>query len=369
VKCKAIESAKGTWQNATEKGAEMSKVRNSLIFFMIIVLACGIALSGCAPKPAPQVIEWKMQCIYPPADSAYSIQATGLVKRLNEGTNGRLHVTLYPPGALCPEGEMFDALSKGLFDAAVHSASASKGIVPEANMVLGLPASFENNEQFIEFFYDYGGLDLLREAYAEHNILFLMPGASGEFALMTTFPLRSLDDIKGKKLWLSGMFSDVLQSLGASPVTIPAGELYMAMKLGTIDGATWTLPELETAKWKEVVHTVMLPYLLSPVGFEVLVNMDSWNALPADLKQTVENIAKEYAPVTANDISKLGVDACAAAKDYGVNFVTLSDADQKILREAAKKMAWDKFAAKSERCSRIVKLLEDYLKSKGVPLP
>lgn len=353
-----------------KKGDEMKKVRNLLIFFVIIVMACSIVFSGCTPKPAaPEVIEWKMQCIYPPSDSCYAIQATGLVERLNEGTNGRLHVTLYPPGALCPEGEMFGALSKGLFDAAVHSASASKGIVPEANMVLGLPASFENNEQFIEFYYDYGGLDLLREAYAEHNILFLMPIGSGEFALMTTFPIHGIDDIKGKKLWISGLFTEVLADLGASPATIPPGELYMGMKLGTIDGATWTLPELETANWKEVVHSVMLPYLLSPVGCEVLINMDSWNALPDDLKQTVENIAREYAPFTADEITQIGAEACAAAGEYGVEFVTIPEADQKILREAAGREAWDNFAAKSDRCSEIVELLTEYLESKGVPLP
>ena len=140
----------------------------------------------------------------------------------------------------------------------------------------------------------------------------------------------------------------------------------MGMKLGTIDGVTWTLCELETSKFKEVVKSVMLPYLLSPAGCEVLVNMNSWKALPNNLKQTVESIAREYAPTTGADITNEDGKAVAAAKAFGVKFVTISNADQKRLREAARSESWRKLAEKSELSKKLVQRMEDYLKKKGV---
>ena len=57
---------------------------------------------------------------------------------------------------------------------------------------------------------------------------------------MTNSPIRSAADVEGKKIHASGMRAKWMSALGASVVTLPGSELYMAMKLGTIDGITYT---------------------------------------------------------------------------------------------------------------------------------
>src|SRR5699024_7900571 len=52
-------------------------------------------------------------------------------------------------------------------------------------------------------------------------------------------PLETPEDYKGLKIRTVGdIWSTMLKSFGASPVNMGAGDVYMAMQTGTIDGAT-----------------------------------------------------------------------------------------------------------------------------------
>ena len=54
--------------------------------------------------------------------------------------------------------------------------------------------------------------------------------------------INSLDDLKGLKMRIPGLGGEVLKRAGGTPVNLPGGELFTALKTGTIDATEWVNP-------------------------------------------------------------------------------------------------------------------------------
>ncbi|MFB3895105.1 MAG: hypothetical protein ACE14V_02265 [bacterium] len=62
--------------------------------------------------------------------------------------------------------------------------------------------------------------------------------------------------IKGKKIRAAGgALSYYVEAIGGTPVPVPYSEVYMAMKLGTVDGFMQGIVDLEDQKLKEVTKS------------------------------------------------------------------------------------------------------------------
>ena len=80
---------------------------------------------------------------------------------------------------------------------------------------------------------------------------------------MSNKPINEAEDFGGMKIWTIPN-ATWLASFGAAPTEVPGFDMYSAMRLGTIDGFTWTVGELEAGNLKEVVKDVLQPRLLTP---------------------------------------------------------------------------------------------------------
>ena len=306
-------------------------------------------------------IKWKAQSTMPPEDSGTRHHAKGMVDATNKALKGKLHTTLYQLGQLVPEGEMGAALSKGVYDVAYLPGMAR---TEAGNVAFGLPLSWDTYDDVIEFYYDYGFLDWMRKHEAKQNIYFGCPMPWGPVALFANFPVKKLEDYKGKKIWSWGLMSAVIEAFGAKPVWFDPGEIYMALKLGTIDGILFGPAELETMKLKEVVKYINFPAIIDPLVLDWTINMDSWNKLTPEMKKTYDKVMKEnlksmYDKITVEN--KIGIDK---ALESGVKIVYLDESEipkfKKIARET-----WKIQAKKDKASAEAVKMLKEFLKSKG----
>lgn len=103
--------------------------------------------------------------------------------------------------------------------------------------------------------------------------------------IFCTAPIKSVADLKGKKIRVQGVSQgDLVEGLGGTAVTIPFGEVVPALQRGTVDcGITGAMPAYRGG-WHEVVTTV----LDMPVGFTLMytaVSDASWNKMGAPTKE------------------------------------------------------------------------------------
>ena len=337
-------------------------VLSMLLVVSVLALGFGCAKPAEAPAPAPapaqptKVFKWRLAGATPPTDIGYE----GVVewcKSVEKRSHGRLVITPYPADQLFKVKDNFDSTKKGIVEMMYSAGSYWSGIMPECNWETGLPYTTTFREEEIALMYEEGLLDILREAYAEHNMYYMTPTPTGQRGFTGNRAIRTAADYKGLKARCTGPEADLLKELGGSPVFLTGGEIYTALDLGTIDAASWTMMAWEHMHWNEVCKYYNLPRTANMI-VALVINMDAWNSLPEDLQQIMEWCGKDwifycatrYHEVESRQESLMGPETK----------IVLPPSEQAIVQQAAYKV-WDKIAAMSPRNEKAVAIIKNYL--------
>jgi len=340
-----------------------NKIR--FLICMVGVVSMVLWTGAICQSAETKVIEWKFQDTYPSAAWPAMHLNKPLIEWMEKVTDGRLKITWYEPGALASVGDTYDALSRGVFDAAALYPGFYVGIMPEGNVEQGLPWGWSDAKAHAVSLFKFGLFDLMKKVYAKHNLRLIAHYPMGDiYNIGTKKEVTKLEDLKGMKIRAVGIYADYVKALGAAPVSIPYGEIYMAIKMGTIDGYLASSGALVSNKLGEVVKNYILPTCNS-IGFVVAVNQKSWDALPEDIKRILDTsaphaavgVAALYAGVVENSKS-------IAEKEYGVKFNMLSLQDQQRATAIAQPI-WDKAGEASPESKEAVKAIKDTLKYLG----
>lgn len=332
-------------------------MKKMMVFLVIAILTVGVSATALAGP-----VEWKAQTVFAPDDSSTVIQAQGVADVTNKALKGQLETTLYQCGQLVPAEEMTPALARGVYDAAamVPMMRSNAGVV-----AFGLPFGLKGIDQIMEFWYDYGFLDFMRKVDAKKGIRFGCPLPFGPVTLLSKFPVRKLDDMKGKKVWAEGPLAHLAKALGAEPVWFDPGEVYMGLKLGTIDGVFFGVAELETMKLKEVVKYVMSPAPIDILVCDWVISERSWKKLTPEMQAAYEKAMKDNVVDQFNRCTVYNNKGLEAGKAAGVEVIEISAEELPRFRAAAMKV-WNVMKEKDDQSAQAVKMVEDYLKSKGI---
>jgi TRAP-type transport system periplasmic protein len=101
-------------------------------------------------------------------------------------------------------------------------------------------------------------------------------------------PIRSLDDLKGLKIRVPSRNAGlVVEAWGATPVSMPAPEIYNAMQTGVIDGAMIDATTLKAFKLAEVTKYITQGMDTTMSDFFLVMNRDSFGELSDDQQKIV----------------------------------------------------------------------------------
>jgi TRAP-type mannitol/chloroaromatic compound transport system substrate-binding protein len=185
--------------------------------------------------------------------------------------------------------------------------------------------------------------DWQNKLYSKFGISYLgtLMDTSVNEQLLSTVPLNSIEDLKGKKVRSSGFGAKFYAALGATTVSLSASEVYSAFQTKNIDAGEWTSYEENTRMaLQEVVK-----YVIDPAQhcglieyMPLCVNAAKWKELPQHLKDVVD-AAREQ---TLFKASLLYIDEMKAKEKWkampNIEIVTWSEAEQKKAREVGLKM-------------------------------
>ena len=247
-----------------------------------------------ADSGVQQTFEWKMVTTWPKNFPGLGSGPENFARFVNEMSDGRLTVHVYGAGEIVPAFEVFDAVSQGVVDAGHGAAYYWKGKIPAAVFFTAVP--FGMNAQELNGWLHYGGgLELWREAYAPANVIPLAGGNSGvQMAGWFNKEINTVDDLKGLKMRIPGLAGEVFAAAGGTAVRIPGGELYTSLQTGVIDALEWVGPYNDLAfGFHEVAKYYYYPGWHEPGSMlELIVNRQSFEALPADLQAIVTYAAR-----------------------------------------------------------------------------
>jgi TRAP-type C4-dicarboxylate transport system substrate-binding protein len=154
------------------------------------------------------------------------------------------------------------------------------------------------------------GYDLLWNAYDAGLLDNEFPGtvplalwlSEPNIFIMKDIDVRTPDDLKGLKIRVSGAAAAAtVEALGATPVQMPAGEIYNSLQTGLIDGVITGASAVGDFKLDEVANSYTLNAPLGHISFYVVMNKAKYDSLPEAERAAIDSIAGRPLSQSAED--------------------------------------------------------------------
>ena len=256
--------------------------------------ASGESGSAAAVQTRPRV-NWRLTSSFPRSlDTIYGA-AQVLANRVEQLTDGRFTIRVFPAGELVPYNQVLETVQKGTVQMG-HSASYYfTGLNPAFAFGTTVPFGL-NVRQLNAWFYHGQGMELMRGLFADFNIINL-PGGNTGVQMGGWFRERvdSLSDFRGLKMRIPGFGGQVMSELGVNVQVLAGGEIYPALERGVIDAAEWSGPyDDEKLGFHQIAKNYYYPGWWEPgAGLSFYINKTAWEQLPADYKAALEAAAAE----------------------------------------------------------------------------
>ena len=273
-------------------------------------------------------------------------------------SKGELVIDVFAAGVLFPVFETFDNVANGVVDASMVFSAYWTGKDPVFNFStrpgcpIGTFAEAAYLDQQLEKWWS--------KLYSKHGLKYLgyMEESPIYEQLMSRVPLRSMADLKGKKIRTSGFSAMYYRSMGATTVSLSGPEIYTAFQTKNIDAAEYTFwDENMKMGFHEVVKYVVDPALHNGTCdyAPLVVNPKKWEELPQHLKDVVI-VARDRARFSS---AMILVDEMKAREKWkampGMEIIRWSDKDLKDARALGMKMILDE-SNKSAEGKEFVKI-------------
>ena len=138
------------------------------------------------------------------------------------------------------------------------------------------------------------------------------------YGIICSKPIRTMEDFKGKRIRSYGVaLPAMLEALGAVPVSMSDAEAYEALGNGILDCSPGD-PALTVGwKWADVAKYFIDVPMGASWGHMVIMNLDKYNALPADLKKIMDDMKKDYLVEFLRSYEKATADTLESWKKSG----------------------------------------------------
>lgn len=209
-------------------------------------------------------------------------------ERVEERTEGRVAINIVYSGGLGSDAELLGLVGRGAIDMAaiVPGYYGDELLYAKA---LQTPFVFESPAQAIEIA-DYSFAELAPfQAEAERlgiHRLFHQP-VDSYYLTGKSNECQSVDGLNGKKIRTFGsLIPHMMTSVGATPVTVPPGDLYEAVDRGTIDYSFVNLGNVNAYRLYEAGEFSCGP-AMSIAGHMVVLSDRTWQRLPEDIQTII----------------------------------------------------------------------------------
>lgn len=256
---------------------------------------------------------------FPPAPTFPCVQMERWKKEVEKRTDGKVSVATFPGGTLLDAKNMMDGVIAGQADIGCLCMAYQPGrfIVTNAtSLPLGIPNARVGSLVLWDIYNKYKP-----EAFSKVKVLTMFTTAPAN--IMSKDPIRTLADIKGVDLRASGGAAQILKAWGANQVGMPMSATPEALQKGVVKGLFSSLEVMKDFKFAEICRfATMTDTVIYP--FAVVMNMDSWNKLPEDVKKVFDDLAPEQALWTGEYMDDHVKKAIEWSKEtYKVEFIEL----------------------------------------------
>ena len=245
-------------------------------------------------------VSWRMATSFPPSLDILHGAALVVAERVEALTGGRFTIRVYPPGELLPALQVMDGVQSGTIHAGYTSDYYYIGKHPALAFGTSVPFGL-NARQQTAWMHFGGGLELLREIYADFGMTTIPCGNTGaQFGGWFRQPVETLADLRGVRMRIPGLAGEIMARLGVTVHVLGGPDVFPALERGAIDAAEWVGPyDDEKLGFHEVAKNYYVPGWWEPGPMTVLqIGLDAWNDLPPSYQAALESACNDSTRMT-----------------------------------------------------------------------
>ena len=264
---------------------------------------------------------------------------------VTEATDGRVTFTFYYDDTLIDANAEYQQLLSGVADIADVHRYANDGFnISEVwkSLTSGIP-----EDAAVDFSYRlYEEFDAISDEFKDVKVLAQGFNGGTMYQLLTVNKeVKQPSDMAGLTIWCETDWNGFVEKCGATPVNTPFSEVYSSLQKNMYDGMLIPTETLQSCNFAEVCKYCVklnLSYASAPGH---LMNMDTWNSLPDDIKEIIDS--EEIRSV----VEKANVEGFKSAEEgamewaeetYGTKEVVLTDQQHDAFMELVKEANLEK---------------------------
>ncbi|CBV43817.1 TRAP transporter substrate-binding protein [Halomonas elongata] len=207
-------------------------------------------------------------------------------KQVEEDSNGQLNVEIYPSQTLSQAGKTYEAAANGIADIAVTLQGYTAGRFPLTEIVQlpGVVSSASQGSCILQTLYDEGDI---AEEYSDTRVLFLFTTGPA-YLHSQDAEIQKPGDLEGLRIRRpSSVAGEMLSSMGAQPLGMPAPDIYTALQRGVMDGLSFPWEAMTVFRINELVnYHLELPYYAGAIV--ATMSQSSYDDLSSDMQNVID---------------------------------------------------------------------------------
>ena len=289
----------------------------------------------------------------------WQLWAEAFRDNVKAASGGGIKVTLNGPAAVSPF-QQFAPVSQGAFDLSINIPPYYMGTTAVSNTFYAMDPDMDKLRRT-------GVWDFIDNDFGKHNQKLIAGffSAPGCFHIMLKSPLKAgQKPFDGMKIRANRTYTPVIEPLGGSIVTLPAGEIYSALEKGVVDGAAWTVAGTTDLKLHEVAGHMLRP-TFGWCGAVMTMNLDAYKKLGARDREILVAEARKLEKTGIVAYNKLTEEEDKELRGLGIKEARLSDdVFAKVMQNYRKNM-WE-VSASFKGSRKAVNDLRALARSKGL---
>ena len=312
-------------------------------------------------------IRWRLQTYSGAALGAHVIKPQ--IEAFNRAAHGQMEIELYYADQLVPTSELFRAVQNGTIDA-VQSDDATMASPVDISVFGGYFPFSTRYSLDLPVLFKYYGLDKIwKEAYDEiKGVEWLGAGAWDPLHIFTKEPIRSVADMKGKRVFGVPTAGKFLSRYGLVPVTLPADDVEVALQTSELDGVAWCgFTEAYEIGWADVCKYALSNNITGAWCGSYFANSRSWAKVPPHLQELFKlsmDSSHYY-----RQVWYWGGEANLRVNGNKLELTTIPAEEwDQVVKDS--ESYWDELASISPRAKRVVEIFKKYshvMEKAGLP--
>jgi TRAP-type transport system periplasmic protein len=296
-----------------------------LLWSLAAVCLLMVAVAAFGPSHAAGTFTLKIATLSPDGTPLMDAFAAA-DKEIQAGTGGRVKLKVYPGGVMGNDATVLRKMKTGQIHGSTFTAGGMRDFSPNYQ-ALSMPMMFRSYEEVDAVRGQFE--PILVKRLEEKGFVNFGMMESGMAYLMSNHPIQTLDDLKGRKVWLpegDDVGRRVFLKLGVPPVHLPLPDVLTGLQTGLVDTVGNSPIGTVVLQWFTKVQYFMDSALMYTYG-TVAIPDRAWNRIPEQDRPVVRAAMEKITRQLDKSNRIANGQARETLRKQGLKFIKINDSE------------------------------------------